>query len=141
MTKREPIQTVMTSEPTYVQRSQPISQVYDLLDGAPFHHVPVLDGDRPVGMVSASDILRLVYDIDGSDDRMLRTMLDHQFNIDDAMTEDLRTLAPTASVYDAASMLSDGSLHSVLVVDDDGKLVGIVTSTDLVRYLRDNCTP
>ena len=141
MTKREPIKTVMTSEPTYVQRSQPISQVYDLLDGAPFHHVPVLDGDRPVGMVSASDILRLVYDIDGSDDRMLRTMLDHQFNIDDAMTEELRTVATTASVYDAASMLSDGSLHSVLGVDDDGKLVGIVTSTDLVRYLRDNCTP
>jgi CBS domain-containing protein len=141
MTKREPIQSVMTSQPTYVQRSQPISQVYDLLDGAPFHHVPVLDGDRPVGMVSASDILRLVYDIDGSDDRMLRTMLDHQFNIDDAMTEELRTLSSAASVYDAASMLSDGSLHSVLVVDDDGKLAGIVTSTDLVRYLRDNCTP
>lgn len=141
MTKREPIQSVMTSRPTYVQRSQPISQVYDLLDGAPFHHVPVLDGDRPVGMVSASDILRLVYDIDGSDDRMLRTMLDHQFNIDDAMTEELRTLSSTASVYDAASMLADGSLHSVLVLDGDGKLAGIVTSTDLVRYLRDNCTP
>jgi CBS domain-containing protein len=131
----------MTSQPTYVQRSQPISEVYDLLDGAPFHHVPVLDGDKPVGMVSASDILRLVYDIDGSDDRMLRTMLDHQFNIDDAMTEELRTLPATASVYDAASMLSDGSLHSVIVVDDDGKLAGIVTSTDLVRYLRDHCTP
>ena len=141
MTKREPIQSVMTSQPTYVQRSQPISTVYDLLDGAPFHHVPVLDGDRPVGMVSASDILRLVYDIDGSDDRMLRTMLDHQFTIDDAMTEELRTLATTASVYDAAAVLSDGSLHSVLVVDDGGKLVGIVTSTDLVRYLRDNCAP
>ncbi len=141
MTKREPIQSVMTSQPTYVQRSQPISEVYDLLDGAPFHHVPVLDGDKPVGMVSASDILRLVYDIDGSDDRMLRTMLDHQFTIDDAMTEELRTLSATASVYDAASMLSDGSLHSVLVVDDHGKLAGIVTSTDLVRYLRDHCTP
>ena len=141
MTKREPIKSVMTSHPTYVQRSQPISQVYDLLDGAPFHHVPVLDGERPVGMVSASDILRLVYDIDGSDDRMLRTMLDHQFTIDDAMTEELRTVSSSASVFDAASMLSDGSLHSVLVVDDSGKLVGIVTSTDLVRYLRDNCTP
>ena len=141
MTKREPIQSVMTSHPTYVQRSQPISEVYDLLDGAPFHHVPVLDGDKPVGMVSASDILRLVYDIDGSDDRMLRTMLDHQFNIDDAMTEELRTLGVTASVHDAAAMLSDGSLHSVLVVADDGKLAGIVTSTDLVRYLRDHCAP
>ena len=141
MTKREPIKSVMTSHPTYVQRSQPISQVYDLLDGAPFHHGPVLDGERPVGMVSASDILRLVYDIDGSDDRMLRTMLDHQFTIDDAMTEELRTVSSSASVFDAAAMLSDGSLHSVLVVDDSGKLVGIVTSTDLVRYLRDNCAP
>ena len=137
MTKREPIKSVMTSHPTYVQRSQPISQVYDLLDGAPFHHVPVLDGERPVGMVSASDILRLVYDIDGSDDRMLRTMLDHQFTIDDAMSSDLSTLPETATVREAASALADGRRHSVLVIGVDGSLAGIVTTTDLVRYLRD----
>lgn len=137
MTKREPIKSVMTSHPTYVQRSQPISQVYDLLDGAPFHHVPVLDGERPVGMVSASDILRLVYDIDGSDDRMLRTMLDHQFTLEDAMSTDLVTVRNGESVRKVASFMSSGDNHSVVVVNDDGALEGIVTSSDLIRQLHD----
>ncbi len=88
-------------------------------------------------MLATSDILRLVYDVDGSDERSLRTYLDHQFTIDDAMSVDLRTLPLTATVRDAAAMLSDGSYHSIVVVDEKGKLAGIVTTTDLARYLRD----
>ena len=88
-------------------------------------------------MVATSDILRLVYDVDGTSDEALRTYIDHQFTIDDAMTTELRSLGPDATVRDAASMLSDGSFHSVVVLDDAGALVGIVTTTDLARYLAD----
>lgn len=133
----KPITTVMTTEPVSVERSQPLSEVYHVLKGAPFQHIPVLDGGRPVGMISSTDILGLVYDIDGSDDRMLTTMLDHQFNIDDAMSDELVTLLDTATVHDAAEVLAAGNLHSVLVVDVAGDLAGIVTTTDLVRFLRD----
>jgi len=37
----------------------------------------------------------------------------------------------------AADHLSGGAIHSVLVVDDDQTLVGIITSTDLIRVLVD----
>lgn len=127
----------MTTDPVSVDRDQPLSEVYHVLKRARFHHVPVLDGDVPVGMISSTDILKLVYDVGGSSDRMLTTMLDHQFNIDDAMSTELRTLPESATVHDAAVALAEGDVHSVLVVDVDGGLVGIVTSTDLVRYLRD----
>ena len=43
-----------------------------------------------------------------------------------------------ATVRDAAALLSDGSFHSVVVLDFDGALAGIVTTTDLARYLRDS---
>lgn len=135
--RSEPITAVMTTKLISVDCDQPMSEVYFVLKDAPFHHVPVLDGDRPVGIISSTDVLKLVYDIDGTSERMLTTMLDHQFNIDDAMTTDLVTLPESATVHDAAEVLADGKLHSVLVVDVDGSLVGIVTSTDLVRYLRD----
>jgi CBS domain-containing protein len=128
------IAEVMTSDPVTIDRSEPISEAYRLLRDAPFHHLPVLDDDEPVGMVATSDILRLVYDVDGVDDRALRTYIDHQFTMDDAMSVDLRTLAPDATVRDAAAALADGSIHSVLVMDD-GKITGIVTTTDLVRWL------
>lgn len=135
MKPREPITSVMTADPSTVDVSQPLSEVYQLFQDAPFHHLPVMEGDKPVGMVSATDVLKLVYDIESADDRMLSVMLDHQFNIEDAMTTDLRSLPLSASVRDAAEALADGRAHSVLVVDDAGALAGIVTTTDLVRLL------
>jgi len=40
-------------------------------------------------------------------------------------------------VRDAAAQFSDGSFHSVVVLDDGGAVIGIVTTTDLARYVRD----
>lgn len=127
----------MTAEPDTIDRSRPISEAYEILRRAPFHHLIVVEGDEPVGMIASSDILRLAYDIDGTDSKRLGLYLDHQFNIDDAMTEDLRTLPTTATVQEAAEAMVDGLAHSVVVLDD-GALAGIVTTTDLVRYVRDN---
>ena len=127
----------MTTSIVSIDRQQALSEAYHALHGAPYHHIPVLDGDRPVGMLSSTDILKLVYDVDGSNDTMLTSMLDHQFTIEDAMTPDLVTLPDSATVHDAAVALADGTRHSVLVLGADDSLVGIVTTTDLVRYLRD----
>ncbi len=137
MAKHPQLREVMTADVVTVDRSQPLSEVYDLLRSSDFHHVPVLEGDIPVGMISSTDVLKLVYDIEGADDRTLRTFMDHQFVIDDAMTTDLSTVGLSASVRDVAERLADGKTHSVIVLADDGKLAGIVTTTDLVRLLRD----
>ncbi len=125
----------MSADPSTIQRGQPISDAYEILSNAPFHHLPVLDGDTPVGVLSSTDILRLVYDVDGTDDRALKVFLDHQFTIDDAMTEDLSTLPDSATVKDAAEILKDGRIHSVIVLEQNGRLGGIVTTTDLVQLL------
>lgn len=126
----------MTAEPRTIERTDPISDAYRVLESAPFHHLVVVEGDEPIGMLSTADILRLVYDADGTDERRLRTYLDHQFTIDDAMTKELRTLSSEATIRDAAVAMENGDIHSVVVVDD-GSLTGIVTTTDLVRFIRD----
>ena len=135
--RTEPVSAVMTTAIVTIDRDQRVSEAYHALQGASYHHIPVLENDRPVGMLSSADLLRLVYDVDGSSDTMLTSMLDHQFTIDDAMSHDLVTLTESATVHDAAEVLSDSRRHSVLVLGVDGSLVGIVTTTDLVRFLRD----
>ncbi len=126
---------LLTTDPVTVQRDQPVSEVYHMLKYAPFHHVPVMENGRPVGMISSVDVLRLAYDIDGFEDRDMAEMLDYHFTIDDAMSTDLRTVTATATIAEAAELLSDGNAHSLLVIDDDGRLTGIITTTDLVRHL------
>ena len=48
------------------------------------------------------------------------------------MSTDLHTVTPDTLVEDAAAVLLENDVSSVLVVDDDGGLVGILTSTDFV---------
>jgi len=48
------------------------------------------------------------------------------------MTSELHTVTPDTLVEDAAAVLLDSDISSVLVVDDDGALVGILTTTDFV---------
>lgn len=129
------ITKLMTSEPTTIERSEPISEAYHILRHAKFHHLIVIEGEEVVGMLATSDILRLAYDVDGSSERSLASYLDHQFTIDDAMTSDIQTLSTAASAKDVAKELSDGAKHSIIVLEPNGTLAGIVTSTDLARFV------
>lgn len=131
------ITEVMTTDVSTVHTGQSLSEVWDILKSGEFHHVPVLEGSKPVGVISSTDILKLVYNFDGTDERMIRSVLDHEFSIMDAMATALETVSLDSTVHHAADLLSAGTFHSVLVTDHDGKLAGIVTSTDLIRFLRD----
>ena len=57
--------------------------------------------------------------------------------IETVMKKDLITMKGTGTVREASKLLREGTFHSLPVVDDDGALLGIVTSTDLIRYLHD----
>ncbi len=135
MKNKPKLAELMTSDPQTVSLGQPLSEVYTLLQNRSFHHVPVVDGNVPVGMISATDILKLVYDIDGSDDRLLRTFLDHQFTLEDAMTTKLVTAQLGDDLRTVVDHMESGVIHSVMILNDDGELAGIVTSTDLIRQL------
>ncbi len=137
MRKNTPIQTVMTTEVATVHLAQPLSAVAELLRDRGFRHVPVVDGQRPVGMISATDVFKLVYDHDGTDERMAAAMIDHEHSIATTMEIELQTLRESSTVYDATVLLASGEFSSVLVVDDAGKLAGLVTTVDLIRFLRD----
>ncbi len=125
----------MTKDPETIHLGQSLSDAYTLLQNRSFHHVPVVDGLVPVGLIAATDILKLVYDIEGSDDRLLLTMLDHQFSLEDAMSVDLLSVHLDDPLRKVVDHLATGNAHSVIVLNDDGELEGIVTSSDLIRQL------
>lgn len=127
----------MTTEVATVHLAQPLSAAAEMLRDRGFRHVPVVDGKRPVGMISATDVFKLVYDHDGTDERMAAAMLDHEHSIATTMSIELQTLPDTSTVYDAAVMLASGEFSSILIVDEAGELAGLVTTVDLIRFLRD----
>jgi CBS domain-containing protein len=137
MKRNESINFILTRDVISVHVGQKLSEVNQIFRQNPIHHLPVLDGKKPVGIISTLDIFKLIFNVEGTDQRMAEAMLDHQFSLRDVMQRRIQTLSTKATVKDAAGILRDGALHSVLVVDDNGDLAGIVTTTDLICYLLD----
>jgi len=138
MLENKKIGELVTSDVLCVNENQKLSDVTALFRENQIHHVPVLKGEKPVGIISTQDIFKLIFDVDSTDDRMLDTLLDHNYKISDVMTSKLVILDDASTIKDAAKLLIDSSYHSVLIVDNTGDLIGIVTTTDLIRYLHDN---
>lgn len=87
------------------------------------HHLPVVEGGRLTGIVSASDLIGR----DAPDAG--------RKPVGDVMQREPVVLSRTSTLQDAAAILASGDYHSLPVVDPEGKVVGIVTSTDLITVL------
>ena len=135
MKHNEPVQKIMAADPVSVHEKQKVSDVHHLIVQRKIHHVPVVSGRKLIGLISATDLLRVSWgDVNRQDPRQVDALLD-TLTIRDVMQEDIVTLRRHDTVRRAAELLSQGQYHSLPVLDDDDELVGMVTSTDLIRYL------
>lgn len=134
MKRNESITHIMTTELVTVHTGQRLSEVRKAMTEGRFHHVPVVSGKKLLGMLSATDLLRVTYEY-GVDDRQNDAVLDHTVAIKELMTTAPVTLRHTSTIRDAVGVLAEGRFHSLPVVDENQELVGLVTTTDLLRYL------
>jgi CBS domain-containing protein len=139
MKRNEPVSKIMSTGLITVHHGDPISKARKLLREHGVHHIPVVDGHKIVGILSLSDILRVSFgDAFGADERAVDATLDHTMTLEQIMNKEPRVLRKDASIRDAAEILAKGEFHSVPIVDTDRTtLVGMVTSTDLIKYLLD----
>lgn len=133
MFRDEPLSHVMTTEVASVTLDTPVSAVRRLLDRHPFHHVPVLHDEVLVGIISATDLSPLTLAAYVDDREAVDAFLDSRFTIGQVMTTDLVTVQPTDTLGHVAALLAEGSFHAVPVVEHGGRLVGIVSTTDVIR--------
>ncbi|MCW9024906.1 MAG: CBS domain-containing protein [Gammaproteobacteria bacterium] len=137
MKKNDSITNVMSNNIIAVQEGQPLSEIRHKMVDSNIHHIPVLSGKKLVGMVSFTDMMKLNVVINGADDRTVDSIIDQQFTINDIMSKELTTLSTNDSVREVAGILSNNNFHAVPVTNSSSELQGIVTSSDLIRYLSD----
>ena len=129
------IADIMSRDPECVAPDTSLMEIRQLLHQRGFRHLLVLDEDALVGVISDRDVLRTLspfLDTRRETPRDVRTLAKHAC---DLMRENPITIVPDASVQDANSLLLDNAISSLPVVDD-GTLVGIVTTKDLLTYYR-----
>jgi CBS domain-containing protein len=92
-----------------------------------------MSGNKIVGMLSKTDLDKISF-VNTVDGEQLTTLMYDVLTIAQVMTRDVLTIEHKDTIYDAALMLSENEFHALPVLDED-TLVGIVTTTDLVKFL------
>jgi acetoin utilization protein AcuB len=118
------VEEVMTPDPTTSHPSATVSDAYTLMSERGFRHVPIVDGEALAGVISMTDIGRLGAQIPEILNRTLA----------DVMTKAVLTIGPEDAVDVAAAVMASRKINCLLVVEN-GKLVGIVTTYDLLDAL------
>ncbi|QDT05672.1 inosine 5'-monophosphate dehydrogenase [Rubripirellula lacrimiformis] len=135
MKKNEPVTRVMSTELVTIHDHEPVSKLREIFESGDLHHVPVVSGEKLVGIISSNDLMRISFGEFGNQDgKELDAILDHTFDIPGVMNRNPVSLPVTGSIREAARLLVTHRFHALPIVDGD-KLVGIVTSTDLLQFL------
>ena len=126
----------MTANPVTARSGDPISKVRQLFLQHHVHHLPVVEGNELVGIVSWTDLMRISFgDAFGQNETVVDATLDHTHKLDDIMNKTPVTVDEQTPIREAADVLGDADFHSLPVLNGR-KLTGIVTSKDLIRFLR-----
>ncbi|MBK8044317.1 MAG: CBS domain-containing protein [Haliscomenobacter sp.] len=117
----------------------PLCRLFLLMN---IHHLPVVQKDNGeiLGILSANDVLRAFSFKLPELGRLDEATLNKHFSVLDLMTpHPLQTISPEDPISLAARIFSERNISSLPVVEE-GKLVGIVTNRDIVKFYSRNAT-
>ena len=133
MKKRTPVSKIMTTDIITVHKNQDLNEVDEIIKGNHIRHVPVVSGEKVIGMLSKTDLQKISF-INTIDGETLTSAMYDVLTVEQVMTRDLSTVQKDDTIYDVAVKLASKEFHALPVLDGT-KLVGIVTTTDLIKYL------
>lgn len=135
MKKSVPVSTIMTKNVVKLNLSDDLTKAEMLFKKHHIRHIPVVGGNKIVGMLSYTDLLRISFaDAIDDDDDVVDTTVYNMFTVEQVMAKKLITVTPETTIKETAEILSKNEFHALPVCQGD-LLVGIVTTTDLIKYL------
>ena len=125
------VRDVMTPAPETLHATHSVRAAIRIFGAKHFEHLPVVSGQRLIGILSNLDVHAFAAKRPGALDIELAAM----------MTKNPIVVFPDTALLEAAQLLIDRPIHCLPVVDQARVLVGIVTPTDVLRALVRLCTP
>jgi len=146
------VQNFMTANPVTVKPLDSVETVLKLLEEQHISGLPVVnDNNEVVGVVSETDLLfkerpirmplyltflgSVIYleSLDKFEQQLKKSL---GMLVQDVMTPEPINISVDAPISEAASLMLDKQVNRLPVVDQDNKLIGILTRSDLMRVLR-----
>ncbi|WP_179333428.1 CBS domain-containing protein [Winogradskyella costae] len=131
----QPISTIMSSKIITLQKDDELETAELLFKKHKIRHIPVVENEAIIGMLSYTDLLRISFaDAVDETEMEIESLVYNMFTIEQVMAKNVITVPSDTSIKHVALILAQKEFHALPIVDD-GRLVGIVTTTDLINYL------
>jgi CBS domain-containing protein len=134
--KEPTVATLMIRRIEAVYPDHPLTEAAARMVAHGIRHLPVVDGMmRVVGILSERDVRevtgRSLLELEDAE----RTAYVQRLRVDDVMTREPRTLLTSAPLSTAVRALVEDRFGALPIVDDQDRLLGILSYVDLLRYL------
>jgi CBS domain-containing protein len=119
----EAVSVLMSKNLITVGPGDTLDKVKDIFVNNKIHHLPVVEGEKLVGLVTTWDLWKINKPFEQYDSIPVKKV----------MTTRIATLEPKSKIGTAAEVFLENLFHALPIVDE-GKLVGIITSFDVLKY-------
>jgi CBS domain-containing protein len=125
------VRDVMTQGPRSVRRDSSVVEAARIMRDEDVGVVPVVDDDRVIGMLTDRDITLSVV-AEGKDPQSTKA--------EEIASSELVTVDPQQDLDEALRLMARHQVRRLPVVEEDGKLVGILAQADVARHASDEQT-
>ena len=133
MKHRVPVSQIMTKEVVTLTTKNNLSDAGSLFREHGVRHLPVVNGNQLVGILSYSDLLKISFSELSDDAKRIDTAVFDMYTIEQVMAKNPVSVSPNKTIREVTELLAEQSFHSVPVTEN-GELKGVVTTTDLLKY-------
>lgn len=132
--KQTTVREIMTTNPYTLEANDVLDLADDLMSMSRIRHIPILDGTELVGVVSQRDLFysALVKEL-GVKQREQKDLM-KTIRAREVMSQPVITISKGTSVKEAARLMAENKIGCLPVVEGT-RLVGLVTETDILRYM------
>jgi CBS domain-containing protein len=134
MKQRELVSKIMTTHVYVVQENAPLRDAVTMIDNNNIRHLPVLKGHEVCGIISSTDVNQLMFGSLFENQKGTNEAIFEMLTIPQIMTASPQTVSPHDTIKDVAEILANADFHALPVVEN-GELKGIITSTDIIKYM------
>ncbi|GMM85756.1 HPP family protein [Pseudoalteromonas sp. SS15] len=128
------VSDLMTADPFAVHHQSTVKEVHDLMREKNIRHIPVIDDQGILkGMLTQKIMVAQVMKIMATYGPNAIERKEKQSIAQDIMATDFASIRPEQSLSEVAQFFVENRHGCMPVVDEDGKLLGILTSSDFVR--------
>jgi CBS domain-containing protein len=133
--EKQSIDSIMTKDLVKLNTTDTLFKAKEIFNQYNIRHLPVISSGKLVGILSYTDLSSLEYGETFADDQTTTPLVD-MLKVHQIMKPAPKSASPDMKIEEASQILIESKFHALPVIEN-GELVGILTTTDIIQYFLD----